>query len=55
MNIKSKIAIVTGASSGIGAQFSKDLIRQAIDSSKGLTDNQLENLKKYSARVTSIT
>ena len=40
---------------GTSVEFSKDLIRQAIDSSKGLTDNQLENLKKYSARVTSIT
>jgi len=32
-------------------EFSKDLIRQAIDHSKTLNDKQLQNLKKYSARV----
>lgn len=33
--------------------FSKDLIRQAIDTSKTLNDYQLQNLKKYSARVSA--
>jgi len=34
-------------------EFSKDLIRQAIDTSKTLNENQLQNLKKYSARVSA--
>jgi hypothetical protein len=34
-------------------EFSKDLIRQAIDQSKTLNDKQLQNLKKYSARVSA--
>lgn len=33
--------------------FSKTLIRQAIDQSKTLNDSQLQNLKKYSARVSA--
>lgn len=32
-------------------EFSKTLIHQAIDHSKTLNDKQLQNLKKYSARV----
>ncbi len=36
---------------GSSAEFSKDLIRQAIDQSKTLSANQLNNLKKYSSRV----
>lgn len=36
---------------GESAEFSKDLIRQAIDQSKTLSASQLENLKKYSSRV----
>lgn len=41
----------------IGAQitFSKDLIKQAIDSSKGLSDSQLKNIQiKYSPLVKSL-
>ncbi len=34
-------------------EFSKDLIRQAIDHSKTLNEKQLQNLKKYSARVSA--
>jgi hypothetical protein len=34
-------------------EFSKDLIRQAIEKSKTLNDKQLQNLKKYSARVSA--
>lgn len=36
---------------GQSAEFSKDMIRQAIDQSKQLNDKQLQNLKKYSNRV----
>lgn len=34
-------------------EFSKDLIRQGIDKSKTLNENQLQNLKKYSALVSA--
>ncbi len=34
-------------------EFSKDLIRQGIEKSKTLNDRQLQNLKKYSARVSA--
>ncbi len=36
---------------GQSAEFSKTMIRQAIDQSKQLSDKQLQNLKKYSSRV----
>jgi hypothetical protein len=34
-------------------EFSKDLIKQGIEKSKTLNDKQLQNLKKYSARVSA--
>lgn len=34
-------------------EFSKNLINQAIEKSKTLNDRQLQNLKKYSARVSA--
>lgn len=34
-------------------EFSKDLIKQGIEKSKTLNDRQLQNLKKYSARVSA--
>lgn len=36
---------------GTSAEFSKSLIKQAIDASKNLNDAQLKNLQKYSANV----
>lgn len=36
---------------GTSVDFSKTLISQAIEKSKTLNDKQLQNLKKYSARV----
>lgn len=36
---------------GTSIEFSKALIHQAIEKSKTLNDRQLQNLKKYSARV----
>ncbi len=48
-NITHNSAVTTKTS----IEFSKDLIRQAIDHSKTLNDKQLQNLKKYSARVSA--
>ena len=39
--------------SNTSIEFSKELIRQAIEKSKTLNDRQLQNLKKYSARVSA--
>ncbi|QQS60934.1 MAG: hypothetical protein IPN70_03520 [Candidatus Moraniibacteriota bacterium] len=44
---KGKVAV------GTQVNFSKDLIRQAIEASKGLTDMQIKNLHKYSVLVSS--
>lgn len=40
---------------GSSAEFSKDLIKQAIEQSKKLNENQLKNLQKYSALVPSLS
>lgn len=42
-----------GVAIGSSTEFSKDLIAGAIELSKKLSDKQLNNLKKYSARVSS--
>lgn len=39
---------------GTQVEFSKDLIKQSIEKSKGLNEKQLENLKQFSARVTTL-
>lgn len=40
---------------GSSAEFSKDLIKQAIEQSKKLNENQLKNLQKYSVLVPSLS
>lgn len=42
-----------GVKVGTSVEFSKDMIKDAISKSKGLNERQLNNLKKYSARVSS--
>lgn len=49
--LRKKVGHEGGTHIGTSVAFSKDLIREAIDSSKQLDDRQLENLKQYSARV----
>lgn len=36
---------------GTSVEFSKDMIKEAIEKSQNLTPHQLQNLKKYSSRV----
>ena len=40
---------------GTSVEFSKDLIRQAIDHSKNLNERQLQNLHKYAVQVPSLS
>ncbi len=44
-----------GVHAGTTMEFSKDLIRNAIEQSKKLNEKQLQNLQKYSALVTSLS
>ncbi|NTW15280.1 MAG: hypothetical protein HGA38_02795 [Candidatus Moranbacteria bacterium] len=49
--LRKKVGHTGGVKMGTSVEFSKDLIREAVDASKRLNDRQLENLKRYSARV----
>lgn len=49
--LRKKIAHEGGVHVGTSVEFSKGLIEEAIGASKNLSESQLENLKKYSARV----
>lgn len=44
-----------GVRVGTSVEFSKDLIQKAISQSKNLNEKQLQNLQKYSARVSSLS
>ncbi|MEI7749531.1 MAG: hypothetical protein WCJ25_00850 [Candidatus Moraniibacteriota bacterium] len=51
--LRKKVGHQGGVRTGTSVEFSKDLIKQAVDASKQLNDRQLQNLKKYSARVSA--
>lgn len=52
--LRKNVNHVGGLSVGEEISFSKQLIQNAIEKSKTLNENQLENLKKYSARVSNL-
>lgn len=51
--LRKNVAHQGGVQPGTSIEFSKTLISQAIEKSKTLNDKQLQNLKKYSARVSA--
>ena len=52
--LRKNVPATGGVHVGTSVEFSKDLIQKAIAQSKTLNENQLKNLQKYSARVSSI-
>lgn len=53
--LRKNVGFQGGVNPGTTIEFSKDLIKNAIEKSKTLNEKQLRNLEKYSARVTSLT
>lgn len=51
--LRKNVGFTGHVTTNTSVEFSKDLIRQAIEKSKSLNDRQLQNLKKYSARVSA--
>ncbi len=51
--LRKKVSHEGGVHVGTSVEFSKDLIQEAIGASKNLTPNQLENLKRYSSKVSA--
>ncbi len=52
--LRKNVSYVGGVDVGDQMSFSKNLIKNSIEKSKTLSDAQLNNLKKYSARVPSL-
>jgi hypothetical protein len=52
--LRKNVSYTGGVNVGTEISFSKNLIKDSIEKAKTLTDSQLENLKKYSARVPSL-
>jgi hypothetical protein len=53
--LRKNISRKSYVSVGTEVEFSKELIQQSIEQSKKLTENQLKNLQKYSAQVSSLS
>jgi len=53
--LRKKVGFRGRVSMGTSIEFSKDLIKGAIDASKKLNERQLNNLKQYSVRVPSLS
>ncbi len=51
--LRKRVAGSKSLSVGQSLEFSKDLIRQAIDQSKNLSESQLKHLQKYADRVSA--
>lgn len=51
--LRKNVSFRGAVTSKTSVEFSKDLIKQGIEKSKTLNDRQLQNLKKYSARVSA--
>lgn len=51
--LRKNVSFKGSVTSKTSIEFSKDLIKQSIEKSKTLNDRQLQNLKKYSARVSA--
>lgn len=49
--LRKSVAHEGGIHAGTSVEFSKDLIGQAIEKSKTLSEGQLKNLERYSSRV----
>ena len=52
--LRKQVGHSAGVNMGEKVSFSKDLISKAVDASKNLNEKQLNNLKKYSARVNGL-
>lgn len=51
--LRKNVSYQGAVTSKTSIEFSKDLIKQGIEKSKTLNERQLQNLKKYSARVSA--
>lgn len=53
--LRKKVGNKGGVKIGTTAEFSKDLIQEAVNKSKNLNERQLKNLHKYAVRVPSLS